>query len=220
MNKNITAAFFDIDHTLTSHSTAIRCVLHNLKRGRFPLRFLFSMVKPYYQYKRGTMNLQNCNDLIEGMDGFARDMMDDMGFNSFEKYSQRDLFPEMVAIVKKYQKKGIPVILATSSPRFVVEPYCQYFKADHIIATELEFDENNLTSGRFSGPVAFDKGKRMLVEQYIQKMGYDKNTCAFYSDSIHDLPTLELVGYPIAVNPDRDLRKEAVKRQWDILLPR
>jgi HAD superfamily hydrolase (TIGR01490 family) len=220
LKKDVTAAFFDIDHTLTRRSTAVRCIFYRVFGRKIPLSFFISIIRAIMKYKRGSMNLKNCDDLIDGMDGFDRTMMDEMGLVSFEKFSGKDLYKDMVSLIHEYQRSGIPVILATSSPRFVVEPYFQFLKADHLIATELEFDENNLTSGRFAGPVAFEQGKKYLVEEYMNRMKYDPSHCAFYSDSVHDLPTMEMVGYPVAVHPDRALREIALNRDWDILLPR
>ncbi len=217
MKKDVKAAFFDIDHTLTRHSTAIRCIVYNLRRRTVPLRFIFSIVRPYFKYKKGTMSLNNCNDMMEGMDGLSRARLNTMGELSFKKYREKDLFEEMVALIREYREAGIPVILATSSPRFVVEPYYRYLEADHLIATELGFNDKDETNGQFDGPVAFDDGKRELVESYMKKMDYDPGECAFYSDSIHDLPSLSMVGSPVAVNPDRALEKLARSNHWDIL---
>lgn len=217
MVKDIDAAIFDIDHTLTRHSTAMRCAVHNLWRGKVPFGFLCSILKPYLRYKKGEMDLQNCDDLMEGMIGFPREMLDEMGFVSFEKYSKRDIYESMVELINNYQREGVSVVLATSSPRFVVEPYYRFFRADDLISTELEYDGEQKTSGRFMGPVAFEEGKRSLLESYLNEKGLDPVKCAFYSDSVHDLPSLELCGHPVATNPDRDLRKIALDRGWEIL---
>ena len=189
----------------------------NLIRLKIPVKFCFSIIRPYFKYKKGTMNLSNCDRMIDGMEGFPKKKLDDMGTLSFGKYYKKDLYSEMVSLIREYQKAGIPVILATSSPRFVVEPYFDFLGADHLIATELAFDDKGMTSGQFDGPVAFDTGKRELIESYMNAQGYDPAACAFYSDSIHDLPTLMIVGEPVAVNPDRELRAKAIEKGWDIL---
>ncbi len=217
MKKNVSAAFFDIDHTLTRHSTAIRCIMANLIKFNVPIRFCLSIVGPYFKYKKGTMNLQNCDSMMKGMDGIAKKDLDAMASLSFEKFHEKDLYEEMIELIGEYKNAGIPVILATSSPRFVVEPYYRYLDADHLICTELAFDEKEVTSGKFDGKVAFDSGKKELVKDYMVKMGYEAADCAFYSDSIHDLPTLKMVGSPVAVNPDRELKARAGEWGWDIL---
>ncbi|MDC7223098.1 MAG: HAD-IB family hydrolase [Spirochaetales bacterium] len=217
MRKNVSAAFFDIDHTLTKHSTAMRCIAVSLPRMRVPLRFCFSIIGPYFKYKKGTLDLDKCDRMLKGMDGIKEDSLNKMGNLSFQKYHEKDLYEEMVNLINDYKKAGIPVVLATSSPRFVVEPYFRHLGADHLIATELAVDGSGLTLGKFDGPVAFDEGKKRLVEEYMKRKGYDPKNCAFYSDSIHDLPTLKMAGEPVAVNPDEELVKEARKNNWDIL---
>lgn len=163
------------------------------------------------------MSLNNCDTMMAGMDGLPRTLLDSMGKISFKRYHEKDLYGEMVNLIGEYRKAGIPVILATSSPRFVVESYYEYLKADHLIATELRFNEKDETDGTFVGMVAFDSGKRERVDAYMKEMGYDPQNCAFYSDSIHDLPSLSMVGSPVAVNPDRELEKHARENHWDIL---
>jgi HAD superfamily hydrolase (TIGR01490 family) len=217
LNKEIVAAFFDIDHTLTRHATGIRCISTNILRRQISLKICFSIIKPYFKYKKGAMNLDHCDDLMGGAEGLSRDKLKKMGELSFRKYYKKDLYQEMVHLIEEYRKEGIPVILATSSPRFIVEPYFGYLKADNLIATELDFDENGFTNGRFAGTVAFDQGKKELVASYMKEKGYDPKKCAFYSDSIHDLPTLQMVGQPVATNPDRKLRKEAAGNNWEII---
>ncbi|MDC7220137.1 MAG: HAD-IB family hydrolase [Spirochaetales bacterium] len=217
MVKQVSAAIFDIDHTLTRHATPIRCVLSNLSGGQIPLKFCFSIVRPYFNYKKGKMNLDNCDNLVEGMEGIGKEELMAMGRSSFEKYHKKDLYRDMVDLIHDYKKAGIPVILATSSPRFVVQSYYDYLEADHLICTELDFNEDDIFTGKFRGTVAFDKGKQILLEAYIRENGYDPAKCAFYTDSIHDLHTMEMVGHPVAVNPDGRLRKRALKSSWDII---
>jgi phosphoserine phosphatase len=86
---------------------------------------------------------------------------------------------------------------------------------DRVIATEMETAE-----GRYTGEIAFyayGPNKAEAIRAHAGVSGYDLSECYAYSDSITDLPMLEAVGHPTAVNPDRGLRKAAAERDWPVL---
>ena len=86
---------------------------------------------------------------------------------------------------------------------------------DKIIATQLEYIDG-ICTGNFASPPVFGPEKMKRVLSFIKEIGSDISTCSFYSDSYHDIPLLEAVADPVAVNPDYRLRREALKRGWKI----
>ena len=106
-------------------------------------------------------------------------------------------------------------MLATSSLDIIVEPLAQYLHVDGVLATSLEFEDGTCT-GRFSGMPMFRREKKERVLSFIAGEGVSAGECSFYSDSIYDLPLLEAVGRPVAVNPDFRLRWIARRRGWPI----
>ncbi len=105
--------------------------------------------------------------------------------------------------------------IVSSSPEEVVRPLARHFGASGVVATRAGVDEE----GKYTGELAFycyGEGKADAIREVAARAGVDLEGSYAYSDSITDLPMLEAVGHPVAVNPDRELRREAEARGWDI----
>lgn len=107
------------------------------------------------------------------------------------------------------------MIVSTSGAE-VVEPIGEMLGADRVVATRMVVGDD----GCFTGEVeyyAYGPTKAEAVRELAESEGYDLSRCYAYSDSATDIPMLEAVGHPFAVNPDRTLRREAVSREWPVL---
>jgi phosphoserine phosphatase len=99
----------------------------------------------------------------------------------------------------------------------LVEPLAKSLDVAHVLCTELESVDGVLT-GRCIEPVCLEEGKVHWLEGFIEEHDIDLARSWFYTDSITDLPVLELVGHPIAINPDPRLYHTAVRRGWPVRL--
>jgi phosphoserine phosphatase len=108
------------------------------------------------------------------------------------------------------------VVLATSSLDFIVAPLAVHLGVRDVIATTLEF-RDDVCTGRVQGRPLFRGEKQRRVLDFIAAAGEDPVRCSFHSDSIYDLPLLEAVGEPVAVNPDFRLRRFARRRGWPVI---
>jgi phosphoserine phosphatase len=100
----------------------------------------------------------------------------------------------------------------SASGEEIVAPIARALGATHAMATRMVVED-----GKYTGEVAFycyGEGKVEAIKELAAREGYALEHCYAYSDSITDLPMLEAVGHPTAVNPDRALRKEAAARDW------
>jgi HAD superfamily hydrolase (TIGR01490 family) len=126
------------------------------------------------------------------------------------------VYEEATALIAEHQKAGRDVLIVSASGSDVVEPIGAMLGADGVIATRMRIDD----SGRYAGEIdfyAYGENKATAIRDLAELNGYDLSTSYAYSDSITDLPMLGLVGHPVAVNPDKALRKEAVSRGWEVL---
>jgi phosphoserine phosphatase len=108
------------------------------------------------------------------------------------------------------------VIIVSTSGQEVVAPIGVLLGASTVIATRME-----VTDGRYTGQVefyAYGQAKADQVRALAAERGYSLPHCYAYSDSVTDLPMLEIVGHPRAVNPDRALRRIAQQRGWPVLI--
>jgi len=124
--------------------------------------------------------------------------------------------PKAEQLLKSHKKSGDTLIIITSTNRFVVEPICNKLGVEHLIATELE-QKNNRFTGRFSGVPSFKEGKVVRLNQWLEQSELNLHGSSFYSDSINDLPLLEIVDHPVAVDPCPQLKEAAQQRQWKII---
>ena len=107
------------------------------------------------------------------------------------------------------------MVIVSGSTRYIVEPLASALGIEHFLYTRLEV-ENGLLTGRVVEPVCFEEGKIYWLQQFIEAEGIDLAKSWFYTDSITDLPLLDLVGHPVVTNPDPMLYRTAVKRRWPV----
>ncbi|MDO5034855.1 MAG: HAD family hydrolase [Actinomycetaceae bacterium] len=123
-------------------------------------------------------------------------------------------YVEALDRIEMHKAAGYKVVIATASPSPLVQPLADLLGADYMLATTV-----TVRGGQLTGEVTdFNHGKYKAdaVERLAKREGWDLSKCWAYSDSISDLDLLGLVGHPVAVNPDRQLRGVARENQWEI----
>ncbi|MGQ9491853.1 MAG: HAD family hydrolase [Anaerolineae bacterium] len=116
-----------------------------------------------------------------------------------------------------HREQGHHVAIVSAATPFAVAPVAHDLGlADHYLATRLEIMGGRFT-GRLVQPACFGKGKLLLASAYAAAHGLDLRRSYFYSDSHDDLPLLEAVGHPVAVNPSRRLARVAAQRGWPVM---
>src|SRR4029077_17308961 len=125
------------------------------------------------------------------------------------------IYAEALELIEEHKKAGRKTVIVSSSPAETVEPIGEYLGVDDVIATRARLDEK----GHYTGELefyAYASHKADAVREMAVAERLDLASSYAYSDSITDLPMLELVGHPIAVNPDRELARVAREREWEI----
>jgi len=126
------------------------------------------------------------------------------------------MLPAAKALVEQHRGKGDTLMIITATNAFVTKPIASRFGIDHLIATEPALVNGRYT-GAVIGPPAFREGKVERLRQWLKTNGESLSGSVFYSDSINDLPLLETVELPVAVDPDERLAAIANARNWPIL---
>ena len=125
------------------------------------------------------------------------------------------IYPEAVELIREHQRHRQRVVVISASGVELVAPIAQALGADDAIGTRMEVDD-----GRYTGEIEFycyGEGKAAAARIFADEHGLQLTDCFGYSDSITDLPLLQVVGHPRVVNPDRELRQVAVERNWPVL---
>jgi HAD superfamily hydrolase (TIGR01490 family) len=126
------------------------------------------------------------------------------------------VYSDIVQVIDGHKERGDLTFLVTAAPIELADTLARHLKMTGAIATISEVDDFGRYTGRLVGGVMHGPEKAKAVAEAAAKHSLDLAECAAYSDSMNDLPLLESVGYPHAVNPEGELRRIAFARGWPI----
>jgi HAD superfamily hydrolase (TIGR01490 family) len=214
-------ALFDLDNTLLAGDSDYEWGQFLVDRGVLEREAYEAQNRAFYdQYKAGTL------DIHEFL-GFALRPLADHTPQDLERWHgefmqtriRPMIRPPARALVRRHLDGGELCAIITATNSFVTRPIAREFGIEHLIATEPEMRAGRYT-GRVSGIPCFRDGKLVRLEQWLTGLGrrldeFAATTC--YSDSHNDLPLLEHVRRPVAVDPDERLAREATRRGWETI---
>jgi HAD superfamily hydrolase (TIGR01490 family) len=119
-----------------------------------------------------------------------------------------------LAILEAHRQAGDKVVLLSSTHHILANAVQQDLHFDHLLCNHLASNAQGVFTGELDGPLCFGEGKRVVAQALCQQWHVPLSDCTFYTDSSSDLPILEAVGHPVAVNPDPRLRRRARKEGW------
>ncbi len=126
------------------------------------------------------------------------------------------LLPKATALLDRHRIAGDTLLIITATNRFITAPIAERLAVAHLLATEAEFSDGRYT-GRSVGIPCFQQGKVARLSEWLAETGHDLTGSWFYSDSHNDLPLLNQVDHPVAVDPDEALASHAVERGWPMI---
>lgn len=213
----MTGAFFDLDNTLVRKSTGLLWYQYLRKNGHVSR---FASVKMLYAYIRYRMNSLDIKSLAERevrkVAGMRETKLIEMCQRWFHEMVKQHISPRAREAVNEHKARGHVVAILSAATPYTVEPVKDYLDIGHGICTHLVVRDGRLT-GEIVEPYCYGEGKIYWAEKFAREQGLRLQECYFYTDSFTDLPMLERVGNPIAVNADRMLEAEARKRGWPLL---
>lgn len=124
--------------------------------------------------------------------------------------------PASRGLLQQHRDAGHTLAIVTATNRFVTEPIAAELHVPHLLATEAEFSGGRYT-GRLAGAPCFREGKLAHLQRWLQQRQQAPLETWFYSDSHNDLPLLEHVDHPVAVDPDPVLTQIAAQRTWPVV---
>lgn len=126
------------------------------------------------------------------------------------------VLPKGLELLAKHRAAGDKLVIITATNRFVTGPIAERLGVETLLATECEMQDGRYT-GRSTDIPCFREGKVTRLNRWLEENGFNLEDSYFYSDSMNDLPLLEQVTHPVAVDPDENLRAEAVRRGWPVI---
>jgi len=215
------AAFFDLDRTLISGSSA----------------FVFGVAAWRADMMKGGQLVR------DGLGALGFKLFGDLGGNGAERVRERILGavqgseqavllslnetvlpkllervrPESKELIEKHRERGHATYIVSASPKELVGPLALALGMTDGIGTVSKVVDGRYT-GDLDGPFCYGPGKVEAIASLARWEGFDLQQCYAYSDSISDLPMLEAVGHPVAVNPDTKLERIATRRSWPVVI--
>lgn len=126
------------------------------------------------------------------------------------------VLPKAVALVERHRAQDDILLIITATNRFITEPIAARFGVPHLLASEGEIREGRYT-GKIKGTPCFREGKVMRLGEWLQEHEQTLEGSWFYSDSHNDIPLLERVNHPVAVDPDAELARRATSKGWPVI---
>ncbi len=213
------AAFFDLDKTVIAKAS-IAAFSRPFRRGglltrRVVLRAVVGQLL-YLQFGADEERLTQIRESVLAVTrGWDRDRVRQIVRETLLETIEPLIYEEALELMEAHRLAGDRVYLVSSSPEEIVLPLSEMLGVDGAISSVGEVDDEN----RYTGHMAFyadGPGKAEAVLALAARNGIDLASSSAYSDSATDVPLLEAVGHPVAVNPDRALAKEAKERGWEI----
>jgi HAD superfamily hydrolase (TIGR01490 family) len=214
------AAFFDLDKTIIARSSTLAFSKPFQAGGLISRRAVLRSAYAQFVYHVGGADHDQMEKMRQFLSalcaGWDVQTVRDIVAETLHHVVDPLVFDEAVSLIEEHHLAGLDVVIVSASGAEVVEPIGELLGADGVVATRME-----IVDGHYTGKIdyyAYGENKAAALRELAETHGYDLAHSYAYSDSITDLHMLEEVGHPYAVNPDRDLRREANARGWPVLV--
>jgi len=209
------AALFDMDRTLVRRDTASLFMRYQRDIGEASLVELLQAGWWVLLYTLGWCDAQGvAKKAFRKYAGQREDQFYESCERWYLEYVQEHVSEAGRAAVEAHRAAGEVVALVTGALRFAASPLARDLGIDHVVCSDVEVEDGRLT-GR-PRELCYGSAKVELASRIAETEGFVLEEATFYSDSITDLPLLELVATPVVVNPDARLRRVARRRGWRI----
>jgi len=215
------AAFFDLDKTLLPGASLFPLAREMYRQRYFTARTIarFAADQVWYRVRgtegAGPMERARAASL-EVIAGKPVAEVVEFGRAVAREELLPRLYPQAVQLLQTHKRAGREVYIASSSPEDYLAILAEELGIDGVIGTRAQVVDGRYT-GELDGPMVHGPEKAARVEKLAAERGIDLVRSFAYSDSVNDVPMLELVGHPVAMNPDHRLAVIARKRGWQII---
>ncbi|WNV76212.1 HAD family phosphatase [Geodermatophilus sp. DSM 44513] len=213
------AAFFDLDKTVIAKSSALAFGRPFFHGGLINRRAVLTGAYAQFVFSLAGADAQQMErlraQLTRMCTGWDVATVHDIVRETLHDIVEPMVYAEAADLIEEHRAAGREIVIVSSSGAEMVEPIGEMLGVDRVVATRMV-----TVDGRYTGEIAFyayGENKAAAVREVAAENGYDLADCHAYSDSVTDLPMLEAVGHPTAVNPDRALRRVAAELGWPVL---
>ncbi len=213
------AAFFDLDKTVIARPSVSAYGRTLYSKGFISRRLLLRAAMQqllFLQFGANHEKLEKIRkNLMSIIKGWDRDRMEALVREGLTQVIGPIIYAEARELFREHRAHGRKVVIISSSPEEIVKPLAEFLEVDEAIATRACVDDNRKYTGELEF-YAYGPAKVAAIREMAERDNIDLDASFAYSDSHTDVPMLESVGNPVAVNPDKELRTIALERGWKI----
>lgn len=213
------AAFFDLDKTILGTSSSLAFTRPLYDKGLLNRADVVRSAYRQFVFTVGSANHEQIEKMRHYLSalvaGWDVEHLGQIVLDSLDDIITPTVHAEAIDLIAEHKAAGRDVVIVSASGSEIVKPIADLLGIEHVIATKLEIEH-----GRYTGRIqfyAYGQNKANAMKVFALQQGYDLQDSYAYSDSETDLPMLEVVGHPYAVNPDTKLRETANERGWPVL---
>lgn len=212
-------ALFDLDNTLIAGDSDYLWGRFLAREGVVDgIRYEADNRRFYEDYLAGRLDIEAfLRHQLAPLAAVAPDRLETLRERFLREEIEPLVLPAARALIERHRRAGDHPVIITATNRFITEPIARLLGVEDLIATEPERGPDGRYTGRHAGIPAFREGKVRRLGAWLAERGLDLAGSWFYSDSHNDLPLLERVAHPVAVDPDARLRRIARERGWPVI---
>ena len=210
-------ALFDLDNTLLAGDSDFLWGQFLVDEGLVDKQQYEEANQRFYdEYKQGTLDIYEFLAFsLQPLTRYPRQQLDALHREFMQRYIYDLMTDKGQEKIRQHKTQGDDVVIITATNSFVTGPIARAFEVDDLIATEPEIVDGQFT-GRVAGTPSFKEGKITRLNQWLESSHHNLKGSTFYSDSHNDLPLLDIVENPVAVDPDEQLRIVAKEKGWPV----
>ena len=214
----MTLAIFDLDNTLIAGDSDYLWGQYLVDQGIVDRdEYEAANARFYEEYKQGQLDIREFLDFaLQPLARHEPDQLHEWRADFIQEKIEPILLPAAHRLIEEHRTIGDTLMIITATNRFVTEPIARLYGIEHLIATTPEFMDGRYT-GHYEGIPCFQQGKVTRLNEWLQQQERSLDGSWFYSDSHNDLPLLNRVSHPVAVDPDETLKQHATLQGWPVL---
>jgi len=214
----VSLAIFDLDNTLLAGDSDYLWGKFLAEQGEVDAdSYERTNQKFYDEYKAGELDIfEFLAFSLEPLTRISSEHLIQLHNQYMKEVIEPLIQPAAIELVEQHRQQGDTLLIITATNRFITAPIARAFGIDELLATEPEMIDDRYT-GKVAGIPCYQEGKVIRLIEWLSNKELDLANSWFYSDSHNDLPLLNRVTHPVAVNPDETLRQEAETQGWKIL---
>lgn len=213
------AAFFDLDKTILAKSSALAMAKPFYEGGLIDRKDVVRTAYAQFVYMVAGATedqMDKARAYLSALStGWEVDRVKQIVEEALDGIVDPIIYEEAVDLIRRHQELGREVVVISSSGSDIVEAIGERLEVDLAIGTQMAVED-----GRYTGEIvfyAYGQGKAEAISELAAERGYNLEDSYAYSDSLTDLPMLEMVGHPVATNPDKELLRVAEARGWPVV---